>query len=115
MSIFSFISDFFEFRRQRTFRYQFEKLLKQLAEEETPFHSIMLTCMGSEALKKPYSLNKFPLPDGKGTDVIIIIDRANRKIAEELFGTSISEISILNTCKDMDIPTFLHLWKGKPL
>ena len=110
----SFIKDFIEFRRQRSFRYQFSQLLKQLANRDIPPNSIMLTYLGSENLDGHYSLNTFPRHDGKSSDLVIVVDESNMRVAEELFGFNKTETATASDCRVVTIPIFIELWKEKP-
>ena len=110
----SFIKDCIEFRRQRSFRYQFSQLLKQLANRDIPPNSIMLTYLGSENLDGHYSLNTFPRHDGKSSDLVIVVDESNMRVAEELFGFNKSETATASDCRVVTIPIFIELWKEKP-
>ena len=110
----SFIKDFIEFRRQRSFRYQFSQLLKQLANRDIPPNDITLTHLGSENLDGHYSLNTFPRHDGKSSDLVIVVDRSNMKAAEELFGLNKSEVAPTTDYRVINISTFMELWKEKP-
>ena len=106
----SFIKDFIEVRRQRSFRYQFSQLLKQLANRDIPPNDITLTYLGSENLDGHYSLNTFPRHDGKSSDLAIVVDESNMPVAEELFGFNKTETAVSN-CSVIDIPAFIERWK----